>query len=189
MIHKTHGAFGGKLMPDIKIDNANLEEVTQDIDTIIEFCSKFGEDISHLLAQICDVYRIEDVDLMEGSNSYKKAIFLKVTTILTKLASAIDAGNNIKISNLSEKETIEINIDNYLPIFYVLSDLKSDYLTIIDIIYEKRYFSQQFIDGIHERLQFIISVPFERLRSIFRVVELKDEDDKHLDDMEGRTIN
>jgi hypothetical protein len=157
-------------LPPLRFDNQDdIGQFLADLDMIYQIALQFGGDFAHLYAEICNLYGI--LDKKDLDDPVKALLQIHCTGIIETTAKALEEAKVLQEECALCYTSCFVEPDKYFYIFNLLKSLKTYYLSLVDLIYEKRYLNDEFIKAINERLAFIISEPFEDLRKRFKVVE------------------
>lgn len=163
--------FGGDiykkshLLPIISIKKEQVDQFLDHVELIKDITEAFGRDLSLLFAEI---YSIANPDKKEIPNTTLTEF---CTHSLAILALALKQSQNLICKKSILQNDLEISGKEYCFITLFLNDIFYYYTTMINYIMNKRYLNENFLTGTRERICFIVSEEFEKLRKIFHVVE------------------
>lgn len=154
-------------LPDITISIERLEQFKSDLEMLDKIANQFGGDVSHLFAEICLIYDIMSPEALE--NEAKRLIRGYCLSIMGNLNHAMEEVKHLR-SNVTYEEMI-MQGHEYFQIYGMLRNLRSEYVSILGLINEKKYFTKEMLDSVMERLRFLYDIEFEELKGRFKVVE------------------
>ncbi len=160
------------LLPDLVIDENNKLDYIDSFKQFIKLGNQFGEDISHLFAELCVVYDIKNMD--DIKNMEQHSIRMISTVILGQLGHGIKQAQYLLDMITPDNGVSKIPGNEYYMIVVSLMNLSSSYHGLITFHGMRVIFNETYLQGINERLFFLFSTTFEKMRLMFKVVECYD---------------
>jgi hypothetical protein len=178
--------FGGDMyvkrhcLPEIHINSDNLKIYLGIIEKIDKIATQFGMDFALLSKEISIIFNLEKE---EGNVTQADIVIQSVFhQALGTIACALEEINPLRkrIDKIFGKKPMEkensiyLHGEDYCFIAKMLNELWPSYINLLNLIYIKRYFKEEDLLPIRERLSFILSNEYEDIRKYFKCVQCLD---------------
>jgi len=153
---------------ELEVLSENADQFLNDLLLLEKIANQFGEDFSHLYAEICTLHEIlTDKDL---EHIEKKTIQLHSISGLVMLGRALETIQSIR-NRYKREVNYTFSTEDRDSIHFLLNNIGRHYFLQVTLVSEFSYLSEKFIDGVKERLAFLLSSNFEDIKKRFKTVE------------------
>lgn len=160
------------LLPSIELlDVEMIKKYERHLLNLENIGSAFTVYIQHLFMEVCNLYDIKDMaDLQEPLNEFVQKT---VTHQVGKIGNALIQIKKLR-TDIEGMQSYLVEGSQYCFIPAMLSTLKTTCDLLICCIYSRKYLNKEFIESVHEIMNFLISSAYEELREAFKTLECFD---------------